>query len=77
MKNNPETWCGMIPNIYGYGIIVFETSEELVWKCLKKYFHAAKKANDGVYGFSKAMDYFGGRVFKIEMNKRYYDGIGD
>jgi hypothetical protein len=68
-------WCGLIPDIYGYGITVFETTEDLAKKSLKKHFHVAKKANDGEYSFPKAMEWFGGRVFEVEMDKCYDDGI--
>ena len=44
-------------------------------KSLKKHFHVAKKANDGEYSFPKAMEWFGGRVFEVEMDKCYDDGI--
>ena len=68
-------WCGLIPDIYGYGIVVFETTEELAKKSLKKHFLVAKKANHGEYSFPKAMEWFGGRVFEVEMDKCYDDGI--
>jgi len=76
-KNKPEIWCGMIPGIYGYGIMVFETSEELARKSLKKHFYVAKKSWNGEFSFPKAMDYFGGRIQKVEMDKPYYDNVGE
>jgi len=76
-KAKPEIWCGVIPGIYGYGITVFETSEELVKKSLKKHFLAFKKSYGGEFSFPKAFDYFGGRIQKIEMDKMYYDNVGE
>jgi len=74
---SPEIWCGMIPNIYGYGIVIFETSEELAKKSLRKHFLAFKKGYGGILTQPKAMEYYGGRIFQVEMDKLYYDNIGE
>lgn len=74
-KAKPEIWCGTIPDIYGYGIMVFETTEELARKSLKKHFLVAQKANNGVYSFPKAMEWFGGRVLPVKMDTYYDDGM--
>ena len=74
-KKKLVIWCGLIPDIYGYGITVFETTEELAKKSLKKHFLVAKKSFNGEYSFPKAMEWFGGRVFPIEMDKYYDDGL--
>jgi hypothetical protein len=75
MAKKQTFWCGLIPDIYGYGITVFETTEDLAKKSLKKHFHVAKKSFDGVYTFPQAMEAFGGRVFEVEMDTCYDDGI--
>jgi len=74
---SPEIWCGVIPGIYGYGIVVFETSEELVKKSLRKHFLKFKKGYGGEMSFPKAFEYFGGRYMKVEMDNMYYDNIGE
>jgi hypothetical protein len=75
MAKKQTFWCGLIPDIYGYGITVFETTEDLARKSLKKHFYQAKKAFQGVYSFPQAMENFGGRVFEVEMDTCYDDGI--
>ena len=74
-KVNADFWCGMIPDIYGYGIVVFEKTEDLARKSLKKHFYVAKKSFQGVYTFPQAMENFGGGVFPVEYDKSYDDGI--
>lgn len=70
-------WCGMIPEIYGYGIMVFECTEDQARKSLKRMFRAWKKTMHGEFGYEKAFDYFGGRIFEVETGKQYYDNIGN
>jgi hypothetical protein len=69
----PEVWIGQIPGIFGYGIVVAESSEAECKKALKKHYLACKKSWGYDKTFTDAMDYFGGGVFKIEMGKMYYD----
>lgn len=71
-----KLWCGHIPEIYGYGIMVIELTEDEARKSLKRMFTAWKKTMHGELSYPKAMDYFGGRVFQIETGKQYYDGLG-
>ena len=73
----PEVWIGRIPEIYGYGLSVMEHSEAEAMKTLKREFLKMKKSWQGVKTFPQAMDYFGGRVFKIESGKAYYDDFGE
>jgi hypothetical protein len=70
-------WCGMIPEIYGYGIMVFECTEEQARKSLKKHFLVFKKAANGELTFNRAMEYFGGRIQKVELGKMYYDNLSE
>ena len=75
MAKKLTVWCATIPDIYGYGIVVFETTEDLARKSLKKHFYVAKKAFDGVYSFPKAFENFGGSIFEVEMDTCYDDGL--
>lgn len=69
----PEVWIGQIPGIFGYGIVVAESSEAECKKALKKHYLACKKSWGYDKTFTDAMDYFGGGVFKIQMGAMYYD----
>ena len=73
----PEVWVGMIPEIHGYGLNVMEFSEAEAKKTLRREFLKMQKAWNGEFTFPKAMEYFGGRVFKIEPGKAYYEDFGD
>jgi len=68
-----KLWCGMIPGIYGYGIMVLECTEDQAKKSLKLAFAKAKKANDGQRTFAASFDHWGGRIFEIETGKSYGD----
>ncbi len=72
-----EVWCGMIPEIFGYGLMMFEHSEDAARKSLKKYFYEMRKSFGSNTTFARAMDYFGGSVIQVEMGKKYYDNIGE
>jgi len=72
-----EVWCAMIPEIFGYGLMVFEHSEAEARKALKKYFYEMRKSYHSDTTFAKAMDYFGGSVMQVEIGKRYFDNIGE
>jgi hypothetical protein len=69
-------WCGHIPEIYGYGIMVLECTEDQARKSLKRMFHATRKAWHGELNYPQAMDYFGGSIFQVETGKQYYDNLG-
>lgn len=71
-----KLWVGHIPEIYGYGIMVLEFSEDQARKSLKRMFNAWRKSMHGEFTYPKAMDYFGGRIFEVETGKQYYDDLG-
>jgi hypothetical protein len=75
-KSN-EVWVGQIPSIFGYGIMVVESSEAECKKSLKKHYLACKKSWGFDKTFADAMDWFDGRITKIEMGKMYYDDFGE
>ena len=72
-----EVWVGMIPEIHGYGLNVMEFSEAEAKKTLRREFLKMQKAWNGEFTFPKAMEFFGGRIFKIESGKAYYDNFGE
>jgi len=72
-----EVWIGRIPGIFGYGIMVAESSEAECKKALKKHYLACKKSWGYDKTFTDAMDYFGGMVDKIKMGAMYYDNFGE
>jgi hypothetical protein len=72
-----KVWCGHIPEIYGYGIMVMECTEDECRKSLKRMFQAWRKTMKGTYNYPEAMDYFGGRIFEVVTGKQYYDGFGE
>lgn len=71
-----KLWCGRIPEIYGYGLIVLECTEAEARKTLRREFQIMKKSFHGEMSFPKAMDYFGGTVIPVETGKAYYDNLG-
>jgi len=82
--NKPiKLWCGRIPEIYGYGIMVLECTEEDARKSLKKHFYAFRKSYGNHYmhsylkTFERAFEYFGGAIVPIESGKMYYDNLGE
>lgn len=72
-----KLWCGQIPEIYGYGIMVLERTEDEARKSLKRMYYGWKKSIQGEpRSFNKVMEYYGGRVFEVETGKQYYDDLG-
>jgi hypothetical protein len=75
-KEPLKLWCGMIPEIYGYGLMVLELTEDQARKSLKRMFNAWRKSMHGEFGYARAMEYFGGSIFEVETGKQYYDNLG-
>jgi hypothetical protein len=77
-KQKPlKLWCGQIPEIYGYGIMVLERTEEEARKTLKREFYRFKKVFNGERGFQASMDWWGGRIFEVETGKGYNDDFNE
>jgi hypothetical protein len=79
-KRKSYIWMATIPDIFGYGLIVVDKSEELALKALKKEYYAWKKTNRkaGYYSdstFNSSWEDWGGRTEKIELGKAYNDGF--
>jgi hypothetical protein len=72
-----KLWCGHIPEIYGYGIMVLECTEDQARKSLKRMFRAWRKQMHGNFNYPEAMEFFGGRIFQVETGKQYYDNLGE
>lgn len=75
-KLTTKMWIGHIPEIYGYGIMVLECTEDEARKSLKRAFTNAKRWNHGEAGYKEAFENWGGKVFEIETGKQYYDDFG-
>jgi len=72
-----KMWIGHIPEIYGYGVMVMECTEDEARKSLKLAFAVAKKANDGQRSYAQSFDHWGGRIFEVETGKRYCDDFSE
>jgi hypothetical protein len=72
-----KVWCGHIPEIYGYGIMVIECTEDQARKSLKKAFADAKRWNHGEAGYKEAFENWGGRIFEVQTGKHYGDDFGE
>jgi hypothetical protein len=80
-----KLWVGQIPDIFGYGLLVLEDSEDKCRKALRKAYNDWAKNYPDTYGrmegkvlrsrFDKAMHHWGGEVRKIEIGKVYYDNF--
>lgn len=74
-KEKRTIWIGQIPEIFGYGIMVAEESEEACLRALKREHKEWKRQWNGDFSFNQAMDYFGGSVSEIELGKGYTDNF--
>ena len=74
-KNN-FLWYGLIPEIFGYGILIFAKTEKDAKTRLKKAFYEFRDTCQSSTKFDDAFDRWGGRIAQIEFNKTYYDNIG-
>jgi hypothetical protein len=70
-------WIGIIPDIFGYGITVASMTEEGAMKALRKAYREWKvhRPNPET-NFKLAMENWGGRIEKIELDKTYSDNFG-
>lgn len=82
-KQKPiKLWCGWIPEIYGYGIMVLEPTKDEARKSLKRMYYDWKKSickrcdHGEIRTFNEVMEYYGGEVYEVETGKQYYDNLG-
>jgi hypothetical protein len=76
-RSKPSTiWVGIIPDIFGYGISVAETSKAKAMTALRKSYDEWKEAQpDSSTDFETSFQYWGGSVTEIELGKAYNDGF--
>ena len=72
-----EIWCGQIPDIYGYGIMIFANSESRVKTLLKAEFYKWRKSYNSSTKFKDAFENWGGRITKVKIEKAYFDNLGE
>lgn len=83
-----KIWVGQIPDIFGYGLLVLEMSEDKCRKALRKAYNEWAKNYPDTYGrmegddgkalrsrFDKAMYQWGGSVMEVEVGKVYCDNF--
>jgi hypothetical protein len=82
-------WVGQIGSIFGYGLLVLETSEKACKEALEGKYnewvdgrgdeddYPTQYNEDGteMTRFEKAMENWGGTVEEVEIGKVYYDGF--
>ena len=73
-----KVWCGNMPTICGYGLMVYGKSYEEASRLLKRQFYILRERykldqnmHSEFYTYDKAMDWFDGRVFEIKFGVRY------
>lgn len=73
----PKTiWIGFIPGIFGYGIGAAGTTKAEVRAGLKAGFDGWKQQAPAVtMTFSRAFEYWGGYIHKIDLGKPYNDNF--
>ena len=79
-KQVMKIYLAQIPDIFGYGIQILSDCPKTAEKLLKKEYYEWRKAAtyylpSHMDTYPKAVDYFGGGVFEIELNRAYYDGF--
>jgi len=79
-KRKKYIWKASTPDIFGYGLLVVDQTEELALKALKKEYYAWKKSRreSGMWSdstFKSSMEEWGGGTEKIELGKVYNDGF--
>ena len=76
-KRKSYIWVARIPEVFGYGIVIFEKNEADALKALKKAYYMYRKGRQytPVYTFKEAMEYYGGGTKKLELGKDYDDTL--
>lgn len=74
-------WFAHIPGIFGYGICVLSDSKEGAMKVLRKehskWVSKAGSPYEHVNDFDQALEYFGGGVWAVELDRAYYDEFAE
>jgi len=74
-----KVWVGIIPEINGgYGVNVIAKSKEEAMALLREEYNNLQRISCYPIEsktFENAMEYFGGEVKEIALNKVYYDGF--
>jgi hypothetical protein len=77
-------WIAKIPDIFGYGLIVAEVSEDKAMKALKKdkamkalkkAFYEWRNSRGSTTTFKEALENWGGGAEEISIGKVYYDNF--
>jgi len=68
-------WLAQIPECFGYGICILDTTENGALVKLRKEYKKMAAGYNCQKSFNDAMDYFGGSVSEIEIGKSYNDGF--
>jgi hypothetical protein len=74
--NRKYVYIGIMPDIGGYGINVVSLTEEGAMKALKSEYYSWKKSLNSDRTFKDALEWFGGGVDKITLDKGYYGDFG-
>ena len=76
-----ELYYGVIPDIFGAGMVVVDTSFLKCYKALKKEYGAWCKVypqfKSKFKNFKDAFESYGGRVDKVEIGKVYWEDFGN
>lgn len=74
-------WFGQIPGIFGYGMSVLSESREGAMKALRERYSKWKKDlgpdADPTTTFKGSFEYFGGSVYKVELDRAYHEDLRD
>lgn len=84
-----KVWVGIIPEIFGYGLLVVGNSEDECKKALEAEYnkwtvnspddYEEQVHEDGTpyTRFEKAFEHWSGRVKEVELSKVYFDDFGE
>lgn len=70
-----------IPSVFGYGLVVFDTSAAAAEKKLRASYYemrsgfGLREGEASFWTFKEALDYFAGGTSEIELGKTYFDGV--
>ena len=70
-----ELWLAEMPDCFGYGLMVIDTSEKAARNKLMRAYRDRRKGYGSTRTFDDAMDYFDGSVRQVQLGKVYNDGF--